>query len=687
MEVHSEKEMDNIAFAPGPAVEGKPEVEGGLRFVGRPIKQAEQEHVIRSTILEEDPILNYPKVGDTAYNEFTTPYLGSMAFPHRFPGGYGDPWAPDRPEPVKLQHAAQHLLHFRHGTQPEYYYPFAEDKLFICWIGNMIARHKTIEQVAVYMNKHEIEKDLTREQLVQMAETLAFEKLVKRVGAYVSNVMMTPEYWFSQRKKLLSLQESIGGFDAFLTWSYCNLYDPYLHRLYQHPPHTGELTMAMRAKVKKKVPHLVTAWITERMDVLRDQFVFGVMNAKIFWSREEWQARGEKHRHGLAKHDMELNHVKNADIAVLGKFSELVLKSGDYAEHELPLLKERVEAGIVAEGKVIRAVDLLVTCMHPDVRSLESVWTLPNPHPCTRFYANVIKNFDAASRADHEKDLWNVCGRHRKCNSYCLREGKCRFHFGDDSYKPLIDETRVVYDITYPKDKSGEVDDSKAPLLVKLRLQFRRNDKYTVDINEAMFFGNGFNSDFKVVVDRGRARTYATKYSVKAPIQSKAYEQAIQNVLKYTNASVSGKSCVTKTFLKSHGGIDRSPAEWCHFINSNRTCDLKYRDRDGKIANLKMVRVSLMGGKRINMEKTDTDGVRKPTDIVSVDSIVDAYARRRRRKDWCSSYPEIKKYNLDEFVREFAFFPEADVLHKRKLDIFTSYYPRGSANYKARVAV
>ena len=65
MEVHSEKEMDNISFAPGPAVEGKPEVEGDLRFVGRPVKQAEQEHVIRNTILEKDPIVNYPKVGDT----------------------------------------------------------------------------------------------------------------------------------------------------------------------------------------------------------------------------------------------------------------------------------------------------------------------------------------------------------------------------------------------------------------------------------------------------------------------------------------------------------------------------------------------------------------------------------------------------------------------------------------------
>ena len=153
-------------------------------------------------------------------------------------------------------------------------------------------------------------------------------------------------------------------------------------------------------------------------------------------------------------------------------------------------------------------------------------------------------------------------------------------------------------------------------------------------------------------------------------------------MLKYTNDSVSAKCCVTKTFLKSHGGIDRSPAEWCHFINSNRTCELKCRDSEDNISNLQMVRVSLMGGKRINMEKTDKDGVRKPTDVVSMDGPTDAYARRKRRKEWCLMYPEIKEYNLQEFVTEFAFFPEADALHKRKFAVFTSFYPRGSSNYK-----
>ena len=688
MEVNSEEDIDDI-IAKGPGLEGKPEFEGNLRFVGRPVAKLEQEHVIRNTIMQKDPVLDYPKIGDTVYSEWDTPWLGSMCFPHLFPGGYADPWAPDRKETVTLQKAAQHLLHFRHkyDNKDEYFYPFAEDKLFICWIGNVIARHKTINQVGIYMSKHEKDKNLTREQLEVMAQTWKFESLIKRVGSYVSNVSMTPEYWGRQRRNLNSLQEAEGFFDSFLTWSYCNLYDPYLHRLYHHPSHTGQLTMAMRAKVKKKVPHLVTAFITERMDVIRDHYVFGIMNAKIFWGREEWQARGEKHRHGLAKNNMALNHRENGEIAAVGKMAALTLKSGDYEAADKNKLLQQEKDGIVAEAKVIRAVDLLVTCMHPDVKSLESVWTLPDPHPCTRAYATVLRDFDKESRFNHEKDLWNVAGRHRKCNSYCLRKGKCRFHFGDDSFKPLTPETKVVYDIKYPKDSEGADDKSKAPTRVTLRVVLRRNDKFTVDINKPMFFGNGFNSVYMVVVDGKAAKNYASKYSSKPPVQSSQFKAAISNILKYAKPDATSQSCVIKSILKAHGRLDRSPAEWCHFINSLRTCETKYRYPDGTIGNYRMINVNLTGGKRINMDAQNEDDVRKPTDVVTMDSNVDAYARRKREKSWCAKYPEIKRYNLMEFTTEFGFFAEMNIIQKLTTKVYVNFYPKGCSNYKVCVCV
>ena len=158
MEVDSEEQIN--AVDQGPPLRGKPETEK-LRFVGRPVKAREQEHVVRSAILEEDPFVEYPKVGDTPYNEWNTPWLGSLIFPHLFPGGRGDPWDPERSVKVSIQKCAEHLLHFRHedkiktkNTTDEYLYPFAEDALFVCWIGNVCHRHKVITQVGVYMNTH-----------------------------------------------------------------------------------------------------------------------------------------------------------------------------------------------------------------------------------------------------------------------------------------------------------------------------------------------------------------------------------------------------------------------------------------------------------------------------------------------------------------------------------------------------
>ena len=522
-------------------------------------------------------------------------------------------------------------------------YPFAEDALFVCWIDNVCLchRHKVVKQVGVYMNTHIGDKNITRAELEMMAKTWEFDALMKRVGAYVANVMMSPEYWKSEQRKLTSLQECEGCFDSFLTWSYCSLYDPYLHGLYRHPAHAGKLTMAMRAKVKKKVPHLVDKFITARMDSLCEHWLFGCMNARLSWDRPEWQARDEQHRHGLSQHNMPLNHRQNAEIAVEGKLAEILLSAGKYKKGDETKLQKAIKKGqgLEAEAKVIGAVDLLVTVTvtndHPDIDSLRNVWNLPVPHPCTRTYAEVLRDFNKQQRAEHERDLTNCAGRHTKCNSYCLRNGKCRFHCGDDNYKPLAKSTSVVYIITYPKDKNGNEMMDAIPS-IRLRVIFKRNDILMCDINLAMFYSNGFNSDYKIVVDAFRAANYALKYSSKAPKMSATYKQAIVSVLKYVDLpGTSTRSCVVKTILKSHGAIDRGPAEWCHFICGTTTCQIKHRREDGTVGKINFVRVSLRGGKRINMNKTDQeDRERKDTDFVSVDSICDAYARRSSNPIW-----------------------------------------------------
>ena len=95
-----------------------------------------------------------------------------------------------------------------------------------------------------------------------------------------------------------------------------------------------------------------------------------------------------------------------------------------------------------------------------------------------------------------------------------------------------------------------------------------------------------------------------------------------------------------------------------------------------------MVRVSLKGGKRINMDATRDKDERRPTAFVTIDNLCEAYARRSNENAWTDMYPEIKKCNLQEFAKGYGFFPEKNMLIKLTTKVFVSFYPKGCRNYK-----
>ena len=265
------------------------ETEPEERFVPLPPRQQTEEGVLRNKLLGRDPITDYPKLGDTPYNEFNCPFLFTKLFPHLFPGGVGDPYNFQRMRKVHLKEAVSHLLHIRFPDPVKpggFIYPFAEDPSFVFTAANIIHRHAVISQTTAYMKRHEKDANLTREELEEMAKTWESKTLFQRIGRWVANVHMSPEYWWKQGQSVKSLQENRGVFDIFYTLSYCELYDPYLHRLYNHPPNK-ELNMSRRAKVKKKVPHLIDSLTVKRAKVFREHWIFGIMNGDCFWDRAE----------------------------------------------------------------------------------------------------------------------------------------------------------------------------------------------------------------------------------------------------------------------------------------------------------------------------------------------------------------------------------------------------------------
>ena len=69
--------------------------------------------------LEHDAIQNklgakidWPNVGDEPLNEYTTPFLATMAFPCLFPDGEGDPTNPALFREISLSKKIQHLIQF-----------------------------------------------------------------------------------------------------------------------------------------------------------------------------------------------------------------------------------------------------------------------------------------------------------------------------------------------------------------------------------------------------------------------------------------------------------------------------------------------------------------------------------------------------------------------------------------------
>ena len=87
VEVESEEDMD--ALDQGPPLRGSC-VNEKFRFVGRPVKRCEQEHVLRNTLLERDQFLDYPKLGNKAFSEWDTPPTFGVLTRQRVPSTQSD---------------------------------------------------------------------------------------------------------------------------------------------------------------------------------------------------------------------------------------------------------------------------------------------------------------------------------------------------------------------------------------------------------------------------------------------------------------------------------------------------------------------------------------------------------------------------------------------------------------------
>lgn len=93
-------------------------------------------------------------MGDEPLNEYTTPFLATMAFPCLFPDGKGDPTNPALFREISLSNKIQHLIKFSEFVDEKWVYRFASHPRFSYWALDMIQRKRLLQQSAIFLKQN-----------------------------------------------------------------------------------------------------------------------------------------------------------------------------------------------------------------------------------------------------------------------------------------------------------------------------------------------------------------------------------------------------------------------------------------------------------------------------------------------------------------------------------------------------
>ena len=188
--------------------------------------------------LEHDAIQNklgakidWPNVGDEPLNEYTTPFLATIAFPCLFPDGKGDPTNPALFTEISLSKKIQHLIKFAEFVDENWVYRFASHPGFSYWALDMIQRKRLLQQSAIFLKQNPEESHLTIDELRDMASNDTSGAFMSRLSRYVSNVTGSSAYWYKVREDLKAIIACKGAPTIFFTFSSADMHWPELHML------------------------------------------------------------------------------------------------------------------------------------------------------------------------------------------------------------------------------------------------------------------------------------------------------------------------------------------------------------------------------------------------------------------------------------------------------------------------
>jgi hypothetical protein len=99
--------------------------------------------------------INWPSIDDQPLNEYTTPFLATLAFPTLFPDGNGDPTNPCLQRDVPFGNQIQHLLKYSENIDGKWVYRFSSHPRFSYWGLNMIQIKETCHSTNFHFSQAE----------------------------------------------------------------------------------------------------------------------------------------------------------------------------------------------------------------------------------------------------------------------------------------------------------------------------------------------------------------------------------------------------------------------------------------------------------------------------------------------------------------------------------------------------
>ena len=172
------------------------------------------------------------------FNEYSTQFLASLAFPTLFPNCSGDPTNNSlvrdiaRNENEAFAKKVKHLMKFAELIDGKWHYRFASHPRFGYWAYDMLYRHRILGQGNFFINNDSLARSLQLEELREMLRSGSYHGLMKSMMHYAKNITGSNAYWHQVKQNLKATVTQVGAPTIFFTLSYAEFHWPELHSLF-----------------------------------------------------------------------------------------------------------------------------------------------------------------------------------------------------------------------------------------------------------------------------------------------------------------------------------------------------------------------------------------------------------------------------------------------------------------------